>query len=107
MKDTDQRLKTAVITGAGSGVGAAIALALAAEGWRTALVGRRGELLEAVAAQMADAVGCPCDIGGAEAVAALGPLILAELGGVEVLVNAAGTNVPRRSFETLSLEDYH
>ena len=107
MTDTDKRLKTAVITGAGSGVGAAIALALAAEGWRIALVGRRRELLEAVAGQITDALVCPCDIGEAEAVAALGPLILAELGGVEVLVNSAGTNVPRRSFDTLSLEDYH
>ena len=33
--------KTAVITGAGSGVGAAIARALARDGWRVALVGRR------------------------------------------------------------------
>jgi NADP-dependent 3-hydroxy acid dehydrogenase YdfG len=107
MKDTEKRLKTAVITGAGSGVGAAIALALAAEGWRTALVGRRRELLEAVAAQMTDALVCPCDIGDAKAVATLGALILAELGSVEVLVNSAGTNVPRRSFEVLSLEDYH
>jgi len=107
MNDTDKRLKTAVITGAGSGVGAATALALAAGGWRTALVGRRREPLEAVAGQMTDALVCPCDIGNAEAVAALGTLILAELGGVEVLVNAAGTNVPRRSFEALSLEDYH
>jgi NAD(P)-dependent dehydrogenase (short-subunit alcohol dehydrogenase family) len=106
-KDTDQRLKTAVITGAGTGVGAAIALALAAEGWRAALVGRRRKPLEAVAAQMEDALVCPCDIGDAEAVAALGTLILAELGSVEVLVNSAGTNVPRRSFEALSLEDYH
>jgi len=107
MKDTDNRLKTAVITGAGSGVGAAIALALAAEGWRTALVGRRRELLEAVAAQMTDALVCPCDIGDAKAVEAVGALILAELGSVEVLVNSAGTNVPRRSFDILSLEDYH
>jgi NAD(P)-dependent dehydrogenase (short-subunit alcohol dehydrogenase family) len=131
MKDTDERLKTAVITGAGSGVGAAIALALAAEGWRTALVGRRRELLEAVAGEISEmltgprdvlndetrmpnderrktaALVYPCDVGDAEAVAALGTLILAELGGVEVLVNSAGTNVPRRSFEKLSMEDYH
>jgi NAD(P)-dependent dehydrogenase (short-subunit alcohol dehydrogenase family) len=107
MKDTDKRLKTAVITGAGTGVGAAIALALAQEGWRTALVGRRREPLEAVAAQISDALVCPCDIGDPKAVAELGALILAELGPVEVLVNSAGTNVPRRAFDVLSLEDYH
>jgi NAD(P)-dependent dehydrogenase (short-subunit alcohol dehydrogenase family) len=30
-----------------------------------------------------------------------------ELGEVEVLVNAAGTNAPNRSLEVLSIEDYH
>jgi NADP-dependent 3-hydroxy acid dehydrogenase YdfG len=107
MNDTDQRLKTAVITGAGSGVGAALALALGAQGWRVALVGRRRELLETVARQMKDALVCTCDIGDPTAVAALGAKILTELGSVEVLVNSAGTNVPRRAFEALSMEDYH
>ncbi len=33
--------------------------------------------------------------------------ILAEFKEVEVLVNAAGTNTPKRALEVLSLEDYH
>ncbi len=99
--------KTAVITGAGSGVGAAIALALAKDGWRVALVGRRRESLAAVAAQALGSLVCPCDIGDAAAVATMGLRVLAEFGTVEVLVNAAGTNTPRRSLEVLSLEDYH
>jgi NADP-dependent 3-hydroxy acid dehydrogenase YdfG len=37
----------------------------------------------------------------------MGRQILAEFGKVELLVNAAGTNAPRRSLEVLSLEDYH
>ena len=37
----------------------------------------------------------------------MGKRVLAEFGEVEVLVNAAGTNAPRRSLEVLSLEDYH
>ena len=98
--------KTAVITGAGSGVGAATALALAKQGWRIALVGRRGEVLEAVAAKIPGALVCPCDIGDAEAVAAMGARVLAEFGSVEVLVNAAGTNAPQRALEVLSLADY-
>ena len=100
-------MKTALITGAGSGVGAAIALALAEEGWRVALVGRRREPLEAVAARARGALVCPCDIGDAEAVAAMGRRVLGEFGSVEVLVNAAGTNVPRRSLEVLTHADYH
>jgi NADP-dependent 3-hydroxy acid dehydrogenase YdfG len=99
--------KTAVITGAGTGVGAAIALALAKEGWRVALVGRRREPLETVAAQIPGALIAPCDVGDAAAVEAMGRWVLAESGSVEVLVNAAGTNVPRRALEVLSLADYH
>lgn len=99
--------KTAVITGAGTGVGAAIALALSQEGWRVALVGRRREPLETVAANMPGALVVPCDVGDAAAVEAMGARVLAELGSVDVLVNAAGTNVPRRALEVLSLADYH
>ena len=98
--------KTAVITGAGSGVGAATALALAKQGWRVALVGRRREVLEAVAAKTSGAIVVPCDIGDPDAVAAMGARVLAEFGAVEVLVNAAGTNAPQRALEVLSLADY-
>jgi len=99
--------KTVVITGAGTGVGAAIALALSKEGWRVALVGRRRGPLENVAAQIPGALIAPCNVGDAAAVEAMGRWVLAESGSVEVLVNAAGTNVPRRALEVLSLADYH
>ena len=99
--------KTAVITGAGSGVGAAVALALAKQDWRVALLGRRREPLETVAAQIPGALVIPCDVGNADDVAAMGQRVLAEFGSVEVLVNAAGTNVPHRALEVLTLADYH
>jgi NADP-dependent 3-hydroxy acid dehydrogenase YdfG len=103
--------KTAVVTGAGSGVGQAIALALAKQGWQVAILGRRMEAL----AETVNLSGNPganllpfaCDIGHAEKVAEIGRQILNRLGDVEVLVNAAGTNAPRRSLEVLALEDYH
>jgi NADP-dependent 3-hydroxy acid dehydrogenase YdfG len=72
-----------------------------------ALVGRRRELLERVAATVPDALVQVCDVGDAEQVSAMGQAVLAALGSVEVLVNAAGTNVPRRALECLSLADYH
>ena len=99
--------KTAVITGAGSGVGAACARALAKQGWRVALVGRRRELLVEVASETLGSLVVPCDIGDAKAVEAMGLQVLGEFGSVEVLVNAAGTNVPNRSLEVLKPEDYH
>ncbi|MEM8754742.1 MAG: SDR family NAD(P)-dependent oxidoreductase, partial [Pseudomonadota bacterium] len=45
--------KTAMITGAGSGIGRASALALAARGWRLALVGRREDALAETAMKAA------------------------------------------------------
>ena len=102
--------KTAVVTGSGSGVGQAIALALANEGWRVALVGRRADALQETV-RLAGGRGrqfltCACDIASAQAVEQMGQRVLAEFKEVEVLVNAAGTNAPRRALEVLSLADY-
>lgn len=103
--------KTAVITGAGSGVGRAIALKLAQQDWRIAIVGRRAETLQETirlagprASRLTPHV---CDVGEAVAVSEMGKRVLAEFGAVEVLVNSAGTNAPKRALEVLSLEDYH
>jgi len=102
--------KTSIITGAGSGVGQAIALKLAQQGWRVALIGRRAEALNETV-RLAGACGsqllvCPCDIGDPDTVAQMGQRVLAECKNMEVLVNAAGTNAPRRALEVLSLADY-
>ena len=105
-------MSTVVVTGAGSGVGKAVAVKFAAEGWRVALVGRRAETLADTAASAGpDAEGrvgvFPCDVSAPDAVAAMGAAVLERFGDVDVLVNAAGINVPRRSFETLSIDDWH
>jgi len=103
--------KTAVVTGAGSGVGQAVALVLAKQGWRVAIVGRRSETLkETVERGGTDKDKLfvfACDIGRNDSVAKLGQEVLAKFGSVEALVNAAGTNAPKRALEVLSLEDYH
>ena len=104
-------MKTAVVTGAGSGVGQAIALALARQGWQVALIGRRAKALEETVELAISVRGqfliCPCDIGNPEAVSQLSQRVLGELKEVEVLVNAAGTNAPRRALAELSPTDYH
>jgi NADP-dependent 3-hydroxy acid dehydrogenase YdfG len=101
---------TAVITGAGSGVGQSTALKLAALGWNVALVGRRAEALQETV-NLAGAAGSRCriyptDIGQPGAVSSMAERVLQEFGEVGVLVNAAGTNVPNRSLEVLTLADY-
>jgi len=102
--------KTSVITGSGSGVGQAIAIALVKQGWRVALVGRRAETLQQTAkltASGGQVLICPCDIGDSAAVERMAKQVLAEFKEVEVLVNSAATNVPRRLLEVLSIDDYH
>jgi len=102
--------KTSVITGAGTGVGQAIAIQLAKQGWRVALVGRRAEALQQTAKLTGAAnqcLLCPCDIADLTAVEQMAKRVLAEFKEVEVLVNSAATNTPRRLLEVLSLEDYH
>jgi NAD(P)-dependent dehydrogenase (short-subunit alcohol dehydrogenase family) len=104
-------MNTAVVTGAGSGVGRAVALRFASEGWNVALVGRRAEPLADTMAQAgADQphlAPFPCDVSAPESVAAMAKAVLSRFGNVDVLVNSAGINVTRRSFDTLSLDDWH
>jgi len=103
--------KNAVVTGAGSGVGQAIAIALAKQKWHVVLVGRRVETLRQTVKRAGkhnkNLLVCPCDIGNVKAVEKLAHRVLEEFKEVEILVNAAGTNAPRRALEVLSLEDYH
>lgn len=100
----------AVVTGGGSGVGQATVLALVNAGWSVVALGRRRSALEetrSLAGSLADRVtAMECDIGQQESVREVGRRIEAELGAVEVLVNAAGTNAPQRALEVLSDTDY-
>jgi NAD(P)-dependent dehydrogenase (short-subunit alcohol dehydrogenase family) len=103
--------KAAVVTGAGSGVGQAIALHLVRQDWRVAIIGRRTaalqETIRLAATGAARITAHVCDVSDAAAVAATGQRVLAEFGAVDVLVNAAGTNAPRRALHVLSPADYH
>ena len=105
-------MSVAVITGAGSGVGRALALKFLAEGWNVALVGRREEALAETAKhagrEASERVASfRCDVSDATSVTAMGTAVLERFGAVDVLVNSAGINVPKRSFEALSLDDWH
>ncbi|HZV33311.1 MAG TPA: SDR family oxidoreductase, partial [Verrucomicrobiae bacterium] len=97
--------KTAVVTGAGSGVGQAVALALARLDWRVALLGRHRESLQRTVKEAGKYSGnmliVPCDIAKADEVEKMGRTVLKEFKTVEVLVNAAGTNTPKRSLAEL------
>jgi NAD(P)-dependent dehydrogenase (short-subunit alcohol dehydrogenase family) len=85
---TDQ---VALITGGGTGFGAAIARALAAEGARCVLAGRRSGPLEAVRDSLGPAtLLAPCDVRDEAQVHALLMRVEREVGRLDVLVNSAG-----------------
>jgi NAD(P)-dependent dehydrogenase (short-subunit alcohol dehydrogenase family) len=102
--------KTAVVTGAGSGVGRAVATRLLRDGWRVAVVGRRedvlNETIRLAAAPSDRSLVCPCDVGKPADVDALAARVLGSFGSINVLVNTAGTNIPRRSLDVVSVEDF-
>ena len=80
----------AVITGGGTGIGAAIARALAAEGARLTLVGRRREKLEEVGAEPFDALVSPADVTDRAQVENCFATAREAQGPITILVNNAG-----------------
>lgn len=86
--------RTAVITGAGRGIGKEIALALAAAGAQVALAARSADQLGEVAAVVRDRGGralvVPTDVTDPAAVQRLVERTVAELGGLDVVVNNSG-----------------
>jgi NAD(P)-dependent dehydrogenase (short-subunit alcohol dehydrogenase family) len=86
--------KRAIVTGGSRGIGKAVARALAAEGADVALVARSADALEAAAQEIAEATGqhviaAPADTGDDASVRAMVERVVAELGGVDILVNCA------------------
>jgi NAD(P)-dependent dehydrogenase (short-subunit alcohol dehydrogenase family) len=82
--------KHAIITGGGTGIGAAIADALANDGARVTLMGRRTGPLEKTAAKLANTQCVNCDVTDPDNVAAAFDKASSVLGPVDILVNNAG-----------------
>jgi NADP-dependent 3-hydroxy acid dehydrogenase YdfG len=81
----------AVITGASSGIGEATARALAASGYRLALLARRADRIEALADELGNgAIAIQADVTDRVSVVKAADRVKTELGGTDVLVNNAG-----------------
>ena len=101
----DLKGQVAWITGAGTGIGAGTALAYGAAGMRLVLAGRREAELKLVAAEVVARGGsarvAPLDVTDADAVQAVADSIAQQEGRLDVLVNSAGMNVPKRNWKYL------
>ena len=86
--------RIAIVTGAGRGIGHGIALGYAREGAKVALVSRNPAelqaLAEAIRANGGEALVAPADVRDSAAVNAVVEQVVAQWGGVDALVNAAG-----------------
>jgi NADP-dependent 3-hydroxy acid dehydrogenase YdfG len=102
--------RVAIVTGGGSGIGEATAAALAREGAKVAVVGRRPEPLEdlvrALTGEGHTAFAVAADVTDPEDVTELVAQVRARWGRIDVLVNSAGINVPRRDLASLSVSDW-
>jgi len=103
-------VKTALVTGAGSGIGRGVALVLAQMGLRLALVGRDREKLERTKSELSrgisDALVAPCDITDRAAVKAVVERVPRRVRKDDVLICNAGTNVRNRRLEVLEPADW-
>jgi len=110
MSDEKKRAGTrALITGASSGIGRATALLLASRGAHVALVARDESALNTLAGEITSAGGradvCPADLLEVSARERVVSEALEALGGLDLLVNAAGV-IKSDSVESATLEGW-
>jgi len=107
---SNDKKRVAWVTGGGSGIGQAGAEALAADGWTVIVSGRRKDALETVVngikAKGGAAEALPLDVSDAAAVDAAAQRILASHGRIDLLVNSAGINMPKRSWADMEISGW-
>ena len=102
--------KTALITGGARGLGKTMAIALGEAGADLALAGRSRESCEQTAQEIASATGrqvraFQADVTSAADVARLAEDVITACGGIDILINNAGTNI-RGTIDKLSEADW-
>jgi NADP-dependent 3-hydroxy acid dehydrogenase YdfG len=103
--------KVVWMTGAGTGIGRAGALMFAKEGATVALIGRRRDKLEEVAAEITVAGGGrgivePLDVADRSKVEQVTARLLKDLKRVDILVNNAGLNIVNRRLDEVTAADW-
>jgi NAD(P)-dependent dehydrogenase (short-subunit alcohol dehydrogenase family) len=98
--------KIALVTGGGNGIGAASCRALVKAGARIAVIDRDGEAAAKVASGIGGgATGHALDVADGEAFKRLASEITARAGGIDILVNSAGT-ITRQTIAAMPSADW-
>ena len=99
-------MKTALVTGAGSGIGKQVAVALLREGYSVALAGRHQNSLEAVVSEAGElgsqTLTVPSDVRDPASVRLLFAKIKQTFGRLDLLFNNAGIGAPAKLLEELT-----
>ena len=102
-------VRTAIVTGAGTGIGRRVALALLQEGYAVVLAGRRAQLLEETAREAragSETIVVPADVSDPVSVASLFRTTLSKLGRLDLLFNNAGLASLGASIEDVTIEEW-
>jgi NAD(P)-dependent dehydrogenase (short-subunit alcohol dehydrogenase family) len=100
-------MRIAVVTGGGSGIGAAAAVALAEDGWRVVIAGRRREPLDLLAAGHPDVDPITADVTDESSVRSLFETTVQRYGRVDLLFNNAGVGAPEADIDELDLDTWN
>ena len=88
--------KVAIVTGSSKGIGKAIAYAFAQQGAKVVVSSRKQEAVDEVVAEFKkeglEAIGISCHVGSEEAIKSLVEQTIAQLGGIDIIVNNAAAN---------------
>jgi len=105
MPGTELAGKVAWVTGGGSGIGLAGAIEFAKLGARVVISGRSEATLKE-AAKKAGVEAVACDVSNKQSVAGAAGEIHRRHGKVDILVNSAGINLPKRNFRDVTSEGW-
>jgi NADP-dependent 3-hydroxy acid dehydrogenase YdfG len=107
---SNNKKRVAWITGGGSGIGLAGAQELAREGWTVVISGRRKDVLDEAVASITKSGGkveaMALDVSSAADAEKVAKEIVAKHGRIDLLVNSAGVNVPKRSWDDITTESW-
>ena len=98
------------ITGGGSGIGLAGGIELARAGAHVVISGRSAETLKKAEKELKAAGSCETialDVGDQNEVARAGAEIAKRHGRIDVLINSAGINHPKRNFRNVSIDGWN